>query len=74
MIEIQKNQKEVYRIEEKEYSGYRFVDVRIWFMADDGDYKPSKKGISFSHDKAQDIIEAILKTIEDSNWKSFDTK
>lgn len=74
MIEIQKNQKEVYRIEEKEYSGYRFVDVRIWFMADDGDYKPSKKGISFSHDKARDIIEAILDTIENSKWKSFDTK
>ena len=31
----------------REYQGRYYVDLRLWFQKD-GDYRPSKKGLSFS--------------------------
>jgi hypothetical protein len=70
MVEIQKNSREVIRINASEYEGHQFVDLRIWYD-DNGEMKPSKKGISFNPSKAKDVIEGILQTVEESNWKSF---
>ena len=32
ITQIKKNSNEVYRISEKEYEGYKFIDVRIYYM------------------------------------------
>jgi len=72
MVEIQKNSREVIRIEESEYEGHKFVDCRIYYD-DNGEYRPTKKGISFSHKIAQEVVEAIIETMEESNWKDFET-
>ena len=32
ITQIKKNSNEVYRISEKEYEGYRFIDVRIYYQ------------------------------------------
>ena len=32
ITQIKKNSTEVYRIYEKEYEAYRFIDVRIYYM------------------------------------------
>ena len=46
ITQIKKNSTEVYRIYEKEYEGYRFIDVRIYYMdKETGEYKPTRKGI-----------------------------
>jgi len=65
MIEIQKNSREIIRIEESEYEGHKFVDCRIYYD-DNGEWKPTKKGISFNHKIAQEVIEGILQTMEES--------
>ena len=72
MVEIQKNSREVIRIEESEYEGHKFVDCRIYYD-DKGEYRATKKGISFSHKIAQEVVEAIIETMEESNWKDFET-
>ena len=72
MVEIQKNSREVIRIGESEYEGHKFVDCRIYYD-DSGEWRPTKKGISFSHKIAQEVVEAILETMEESNWKDFET-
>jgi len=72
MIEIQKNSKEVIRIGESEYEGHKFVDCRIYYD-DNGEWRPTKKGISFSHKIAHEVVEAIIETMEESNWKDFET-
>ena len=44
ITQIKKNSSEVYRIFEKEYEGYKFIDVRIYYMdKNSGEYKPTKK-------------------------------
>ena len=72
MKEIQKNRREVIRIGESEYEGHKFVDCRIYYD-DSGEWKPTKKGISFNHKIAHEVVEAIIETMEESNWKEFET-
>ena len=70
MIEIQKNSREVTRISESEYEGHKFVDLRVWYN-DNGEMKPTKKGISFNPSKAKEVVEGILSVVEKANWDSF---
>ena len=70
MIEIQKYRREPIRISESEYEGHKFIDLRIWYD-ENGEMKPTKKGISFNPIIAKEVIEGILKTVEESDWKNF---
>ena len=65
ITQIKKNSNEVYRIYEKEYEGYRFIDVRIYYMdKETGEYKPTRKGISLMPNNVPEVIEGILKAME----------
>ena len=59
MEEIQKNKTEVIRVQLKEYEGHKLVDLRVWYKDKDGEYKPTKKGISFNRNLAVNISKAI---------------
>ena len=60
-----KTSNEVYRISEKEYEGYRFIDVRIYYQdRKTQEWKPTTKGISIMPDKVGDIVNGILKAME----------
>ena len=68
--EIRKNSHEIIRIEEQEYQGHDLIDCRIYYD-DNGEWRPTKKGISLSKNTAQEVVEAILQTMEESNWNDF---
>ena len=62
---IKKNSNEVYRISEKEYEGYRFIDVRIYYQdRKTQEWTPTTKGISIMPNNAEEIINGILKAME----------
>ena len=74
MKEIKKNSQEIIRVESKEYKGNKFVDCRVYFLdKDSGEYRPTKKGISFNHGVAKEVIEALLEVMEEDSWDSFET-
>ena len=53
ITQIKKNSNEVYRISEKEYEGYRFIDVRIYYQdRKTQEWKPTTKGISIMPNNA----------------------
>jgi len=65
ITQIKKNSNEVYRISEKEYEGYRFIDVRIYYQdRKTQEWKPTQKGISIMPNNAGQIIEGIIKAME----------
>ena len=70
MVDIQKNSREVIRISPSEYEGHQFIDLRIWYD-DNGEMKPTKKGISFNPSKAKEVVEGILTVMEKSEWDNF---
>jgi hypothetical protein len=40
------------------------ADIRIYYKADDGEYRPTKKGITVSPSQLPELGEAIRKLIE----------
>ena len=72
MKQIQKNSREIIRISESEYQGNKFIDCRI-FYDDNGEWRPTKKRITIRHRKAQEVVEGILQTMEESDWNEFKT-
>ena len=49
LSEFQKNLTERVRARIGEYSGHKFVDIRIFYTDEaSGDLKPTKKGVTFS--------------------------
>ena len=69
--EIKKNSKEIIRISQSEYKGHSFIDLRIFFENEHGEYLPAKKGISFNPAIAKELVEGILDVVEKNNWESF---
>jgi hypothetical protein len=46
------------------YRGKTYVDLRIFFKARDGEYRPTKKGITISPDLLPQLEEAVQKLLE----------
>ncbi len=66
-IDIQKNSKQIIRIQKRRFKGTEFVDLRIFnkgFGKYEGKEFPTKTGITFSLDLIPQIIQAIQKAKE----------
>lgn len=63
MKEIRKNKSEVIRIQLKEYKEHKLIDLRVWYEDENGEYKPTKKGISFNRNFAVTIANAITEVL-----------
>ena len=61
IAELEKNQKEKIRISIEEYRGARFVDCRVYWEDDQGEWKPSKKGIALNDECINEVINALQK-------------
>ena len=63
IADIPKNKTEIIRIEISEYGGKKLLNIRTWYD-NEGEYAPTKKGISISIDKFNNLKDAILKAEE----------
>ena len=67
---FKRNPTEEVRAGIKEFKGRRYIDLRIYYMDDQGEWKPTRKGISLATDfmpelkNAVDSIETELKKME----------
>ena len=62
-MDIHKSDDIIIRITRQEYQNRRFIDVRQYYKDSDGEFKPTKKGVTFPPDLLQNVITA-LKEIE----------
>jgi len=65
MKQIRKNKSEVIRIQLKEYKEHKLIDLRVWYEDEEGEYKPTKKGISFNRNLAVNMANAIKEVLND---------
>ncbi len=65
IAEIQKNLKERMRVSIEEYRGRKFIDLRVYFEAEDGEWKPTKKGIALN----KESIDAAIKALQEASKK-----
>lgn len=54
--EIQKNSTEKIRVTVSEHKGYKFLDVRVYYEDDSGEWRPTKKGITVSKDNIETLV------------------
>jgi hypothetical protein len=59
--DIVRNETEVLRISAEEFKGRKYVDVRVYFENDEGEWKPTKKGITIQPDKIEEFVDLIKK-------------
>lgn len=71
-MDIQKNSLERIRIQRSEYKGHELIDIRVYYEAENGEWKPTKKGITFSLSLANEVIKGITeeskKTIRSDDY------
>ena len=63
--DIEKNAREKIRISLTEFKGYDLVDLRVYYEDEEGNPKPTKKGISFKTDIISQVIEALSQAEEE---------
>jgi hypothetical protein len=60
IAQFEKNATEVVRVSLTEYRGRKLVDVRVYYSDDEGQYHPTKKGVSLSVDVYPDFKRALV--------------
>ena len=58
--QFEKNATEVVRVSLTEYRGRKLVDVRVYYADNEGQYRPTKKGVSLNVDVYPDFKRAML--------------
>ena len=59
IAQFEKNATEVVRVSLTEYRKRQFIDVRIYYSDDEGQYRPTKKGVSLSPEVYPDFKRAL---------------
>jgi len=60
-MDIHKNDITLIRVEKRTFKEREFVDVRQYFKDDNGEFKPSQKGITIPPERLTELIEALGK-------------
>jgi hypothetical protein len=59
VAQFKRNPTEEVRAGIKEFKGRRYLDVRIYYMDDQGEWKPTRKGISLATDFMPELKNAV---------------
>ncbi len=59
--EIVKNETDKIVISMKEYKGRKYIDMRTYFRGDDGNYLPTKKGVTIAPKFIDAFVKILLK-------------
>jgi hypothetical protein len=59
ICEIVKSENEHIRISTEEFKGRKYIDIRIYFENDEGQWKPTRKGVALSPGAVDEVIEGL---------------
>ncbi len=62
-----KNALEEIRVSISHYRGKQYIDLRVYYKTDDGEFHPSKKGVTLSPDLFPELEEAVNRLREALN-------
>ena len=61
--QFKKNANETVMVKFTQFKGRRLIDIRAYYAAENGDLKPTQKGLSFRRDLILELREAINKAL-----------
>ncbi|MCC8396313.1 transcriptional coactivator p15/PC4 family protein [Paraburkholderia sp. MMS20-SJTR3] len=59
-LDIRKSDSERLRVTVSEYRGRTFIDLRVWYSIESGDYKPGRAGVSLRPDQIAEVVQGLL--------------
>ena len=59
-----KNEEEEVRFSIREYKDRRYLDFRIWYQTKEGEYHPTKKGLTLSLELLPEVMRGLEKIAE----------
>jgi hypothetical protein len=60
-FELERSQTEKLVIEASEFKGRQLINLRIFFKADNDEWLPTKKGVTFRREQLDEVIEYLKK-------------
>ena len=60
IAQFEKNATEVVRVSLTEYRGHKLIDLRVYYSDDEGQYRPTKKGVSLAVGLYADFKQAMV--------------
>lgn len=61
---IRKNASEEIRFTVDTFKGQEIVNARVWYRADDGEYRPGKQGLAFRLSLLGDVVAILGKAVQ----------
>ena len=65
VVTIPKSTHSCIRVEKREFKGHKFIDIRQYYLGEDGTWHPTAKGIAIPPDKVGALIEALTPLAEE---------
>lgn len=62
--EIEKGE-DLVKVSLTEFKGRQYVEIRTYYMADDGEWKPTRKGITLPPDLMKKVNSALSKALDE---------
>ena len=60
-FELERSPTEKLVIENSEYKGHDLVTLRIYFLSNEEEWLPTKKGVTFRRDQLDEVLDALNK-------------
>lgn len=67
IADIEKNSREIVRIDVSEFKEKEYINIRIWFHDVDGQTKPTQKGIALNIEQYEELLKAVQRVGEHIN-------
>lgn len=64
VFEFERNETEKVMVSMSKFRGNLLADLRIFFVNEDNEWRPTKKGVSIPADKLSELKEAVNKLVE----------
>lgn len=61
IADIEKNSREIIRVEVSEFKGRELINLRLWYQHFDGEYKPTQKGVTIDVSHYKELKNAVDK-------------
>ncbi|MDA2937165.1 transcriptional coactivator p15/PC4 family protein [Acidobacteria bacterium AH-259-A15] len=59
VYEFEKNGLEIVRCSLTQFKGHQLLDVRVFYQDDEGEWRPTRKGIALSTDLVDQLVEGV---------------
>lgn len=59
-LDVHRSGSERLRVQFRQYRGREFLDVRCWYLANDGEYHPSQKGVTLNPSQLAELVQALM--------------